>query len=167
MTSQPSKPVGAILLVFALSAHAEPLDIKPGLWTNTSTTTISGMPVPAEALKNMPPEQRAQLEAAMKAHQSAGPETITEETCITKEDLNKPFDNEDNENCTNTIVSATAAHAEYKIDCTGSDAHHGVMKIDALSRESVKFTLLMKTDNATVTNETVSKWVADDCGNVE
>jgi hypothetical protein len=169
MTQRISTGFGAILMLCSLSAHAEPLDIKLGLWESTSTTDISGMPVPAEVLKNMPPDRRARFEAAMKARQADGPKSITDQTCMTKDDLNRPFDtkNDEDENCTNTIVTATRTHAEYKIECTGPEARNGVMHAEALSRESVKYTIVMNTGNGTVTNEITSKWIAADCGNVQ
>lgn len=157
----------AILMLSSLSLHAEPLDVKLGLWKTTSTTDISGMPVPDEVLRNLPPDRRARFESAMKARRANGPKSHTENTCITKKDLDRPFNkNDDDKNCKYTIVSATHTHAEYKIECTGPEAHNGVMHIEALSRESIKATIKMNTGNGTVTNETTSKWVAADCGNV-
>jgi len=158
---------GAAFMLSSLSIHAEPLDVKLGLWETTSTTDMSGMPVPAEVLKSMPPENRARFEAAMKARQAAGPKSHTEKTCLTKEDLNRPFDKSDSDkNCKNTTVSATRTHAEYKIECTGEDAHTGMMRMEALSRESIKATMKMNAGNGAVTNEMTLKWVAADCGDV-
>jgi hypothetical protein len=155
-----------ILMLSSLSAHTEPLDVKLSLWETTSTTDFSGMPVPDEVIKNMPPDRRARFETAMKAHQANGPKSHTEKTCLTKEDLNRPFVKNDDKNCKNTIVSATRTHAEYKFACAGPEAHRGVMHIEVLSRESVKITVKMNTGNGSVTKETTSKWVAADCDKV-
>ena len=168
-TTQILTVCGVILMQSTLSVHAESLDVKLGLWETTYTTDISGMPIPSDALKNMPPEQRARLESAMKARQAQGPKSKTIKSCMTKEDLNRPFDkrNDEDKNCTNTIVSATRTHAEYKIECTGPGAHSGVMHIEALSRERVKASIKMNSGNGAMTNEMTSKWIAADCGNVK
>src|SRR5882724_1490051 len=47
----------------------QPLDVKTGLWETTTTNTHSGeMPLPAELLDRLTPEQRARMEARMKAN---------------------------------------------------------------------------------------------------
>ncbi len=168
MTQRITTGFAAILLLSVLPVHADPLDVKLGLWETTSTTDISGMPIPAEVLQNMPPERRASFEAAMKARQAHGPKSTTIKTCMTKEDLNRPFDKKGDEdkNCTNTLVTATSTRAEYRIECTGPKAHKGVINVEALSRDRMKATVKMNTGTGTVTNGTTSKWIAADCGNV-
>lgn len=158
----------AVLILSSLAIHAEPLDVKTGLWETTFTTDMSGMKMPSEVINSMPPERRARMEAAMKARQASGPKSTTDKTCLTKEDLNRPFDQTDGDpDCKNTIVSATSTHAEYKIVCTGSESRNGSMQIDALSRESIKATMKMNTSNGPVSNQITSKWVAADCGDVQ
>lgn len=157
---------GAVLMLSSLAIHAEPLDVKTGLWETTFTADISGMTVPSEILNSMPPEKRARIEAAMKARQTGEPKRHTEKTCLTEEDLTRPFDKTDDPDCKNTIVSATSTHAEYKIVCTGAGPRNGSMEIEALSRESIKATMKMKTPNGPVSNEMTSKWLAADCGDV-
>jgi len=169
MTQRITTASGAILMLLSLSAHAEPLDIKLGLWESTSTTNTSGMTMPIDVLNNLPAERRARIEASMKARQIHGPKSSTEKSCMTKEDLNKPFEDKDgaDKNCTSTIVTATRTHAEYRIECTGPEAHNAVMKVEAISRESLKATMVMNTGTGTVTNEITSKWISADCGNVQ
>ena len=88
---------------------------------------------------------------------------------MTREKLNRPFEKKDDtdKSCTNTVVSATRTHAEYKILCTGSTAHTGAMTIDTISHEQVKATIKMNAGNGTVTNESTSKWISADCGKVK
>jgi hypothetical protein len=168
MTQAITTAFGAILMLSSLVVHAEPLDVRLGLWETTTTTDVSGMPIPSDVLNKLPPERRARFEAAMKARQAHGPKSYTGKTCMTKEDLNRPFTNKDDKdkNCTSTIVTATRTHAEYRIECTGAEAHSGVMQIEALSPEQVKATMTMNTGNGAVTNELSSKWIGADCGNV-
>lgn len=50
----------------------EPLNMKLGLWERTSTFTKSGeMPIPAEVLNRLTPEQRARIEERAKANSAA------------------------------------------------------------------------------------------------
>lgn len=161
--------LAATLLLSTLSVHADPLDVKLGLWEITYTTQMTGMPIPESALKDMAPEQRARLEAIMKKRQALGPQSHTHKTCLTQEKMNRPFDKQgdgEDKNCTNTILTATRTEQEYKIQCTGPDAHSGVMHIDALSRESIKSTIKMNSGQGTVNNEMTGHWIAADCGKV-
>src|SRR5262245_15708355 len=69
--------LGAVLV-----AQAPALDVKFGLWENTIVMNMGGAP-PVDTSK-MTPEQAAQMAAAMKA---MGERTVTDKTCVTKEDL--------------------------------------------------------------------------------
>ncbi|HTE88846.1 MAG TPA: hypothetical protein VK639_07845 [Terriglobales bacterium] len=47
----------------------QPLNVKTGLWETTTTRITSGeIPIPAEMLARLTPEQRAKMEARMKAN---------------------------------------------------------------------------------------------------
>lgn len=65
------------LLLSTLPVHADPLDLKLGLWEISYTTQMSGMSIPESALKEMRPEQRARIEAAMKKRQAQAPQSHT------------------------------------------------------------------------------------------
>lgn len=157
------------LLLSTLPVHADPLDVKLGLWETTATTQMNGMLMPESVLKEMPPEQRARLEAAMKKRQAQGPQSHTDKTCLTQEKLSRPFDKQDDEKdekCTHTTLTATRTVQEYKIQCTGSNPHTGVMRIEALSRERVKSTIKMNSTHGAVNVEMNGHWLAADCGKV-
>ncbi|HEY1242524.1 MAG TPA: hypothetical protein VGF16_18310, partial [Bryobacteraceae bacterium] len=86
----------AITILYPLASWGaddfKPMDVKTGLWESTMTNQMSGqMPIPAEALAKLTPEQRARIEQAMKARASQGPKTSTNRSCVTKEQLNKPM----------------------------------------------------------------------------
>jgi len=167
LTQRITPAFGALLLLFTFTVHAAPLDIKPGLWEVSSKTDMSGSPIPAEVLAQMPPDRREQMMAMFKNRKAA---THTIQTCITKDDLGRPFKAQDEEaGCKSTIVTATPTKAEYKIQCSGSEAHSGVMKIEALSRESIRGSTIMQVNSgkATVANEMSGRWVAANCGNVK
>jgi len=156
------------LLASALPVHAaEPMDLKLGLWETTVTTNISGSLMSESTLKQMSPEQRARIEAAMKKRAADGPKAHTTRTCLTKEKLNRPFDKQGesgNGKCTNTVVTATRTVQDYKIQCTGPDARSGVMHMEAQSPERFKSTVKMTSSRSTVNVELNGRWVAADCG---
>ena len=45
------------------------------------------MSMPADAMANMTPQQKAQMEAMMKQMAASGPKTITERSCVTDKDI--------------------------------------------------------------------------------
>src|ERR1051326_794273 len=52
--AKPDAPAGVKL---------QPMDVKPGLWETNTTMTVAGeMPVPAEMLNRLTPEQRARID---------------------------------------------------------------------------------------------------------
>ena len=160
---------GLVPVLAAGTAAAAPLDVKLGLWETTSITHMSGIPIPADALANMPPAQRAKLEAMMSARQAQPGRNHTSKSCVTQADLDRPFQSPERaaEKCTQTVVNSSATQAEYKIQCSGSSAHQGVMHIEALSREQVKESFTMNAGNGTVSSEGSSRWLSADCGTVK
>ena len=101
----------------------QPLDVKPGLWETTTTTEMGGMPpMPADVLAKMTPEQRAKMEAAMKARAAQGAKTTTRRTCWTKEELSKPLTfGDDDKSCQRTIISSSRSKQEGHLECTQRD----------------------------------------------
>ena len=168
MLTQGIKPAfGTLLLLSTLSVHAAPLDIKTGLWEVSSKTDMSGATIPAGVLEKLPPDRRAKMMAILKNRKAA---MNTIQSCVTKDDLDRPFKAQDEEeNCKSTVVTATPTKAEYKIQCSGSEAHSGVMKIEALSRESIRSSTIMQVNSGkgTVANEMSARWISANCGNVK
>jgi hypothetical protein len=124
-------------------------NMKTGLWEITETHTMTGMPampsIPPEALANMSPEQRAQMEARMKDSFGGGPKTTTRKSCVTKEKLDKSsvFGDDRNE-CTRTVLSSSSTMTEVKIHCAQKDmTSDGTFKFEALSPENVKGAMRM------------------------
>jgi hypothetical protein len=156
-------------LVGATVARADDkFDVKLGLWEVTSTTEMSGMP-PIDTSK-LTPEQRARLEAAMKARQ--GTQTRTSKSCLTKEKLEKelfPVDKDDG-SCKRTVISSSRTLREEKFECADRNKMTGHLRFEAASRERVNGTVQMKagegaqvmTGNSTLK----AKWLGADCGDV-
>jgi len=148
------------------------LNVKPGLWETTSTVTRSGeMPIPAEFLARMTPEQRANLEARMKANAAQNTKTHTYKTCETKEKLQRtPF--ADAKECSFTIVSSTSSKAELRMSCqTEGLKSSGDMLVEALSPESIRGSGHMTATgggrNMNMNTMLSSKWLGSTCGDIK
>jgi len=165
----------AILLLAAPAAWAAdpvPMDVKPGQWEATVTTQIAGMQgkqmpqISPEQLAKLPPEQRARLEAVLKLS-GGGPQTTTSKTCVKKEDLTKlPLNND--QSCKTTLVSSSRTKQELQMACDrNGNKQTGTMTIEALSPESIKFTVVAgATDNGKTMNMNItgtSKWLGPVC----
>src|SRR5579862_2888392 len=88
--------LSATLVAAAWAADTTPLNVKTGEWEVTTSTESSGqLPIPEEMLNKLTPEQRARMEAAMKARGAGGPRTSVRKNCVKKEDLDKAFGNDE------------------------------------------------------------------------
>lgn len=161
--------LAAFLLRSGSARAAEPLKplaVKPGLWETTLTLKTSGPP-PAmqEALAKMSPEQRAKVEAAFPRE----PKKMVSKACITKEDLEKPFDfGEEEEDCHRTLVRATASEQEFRVECGKGDSKHvSEVHVVAVDSEHVKMSTTTTSSKGakqldfSATAET--RWIGEDC----
>ena len=144
----PTKSLFVLILIATVAVWAAdsvvPLNVKEGLWEVTSTHSMTGLPgapnIPADKLAQMPPEQRARIEAMI----NGTPTTQVTKDCVTKEKLEKQlaFNQNANKECTRTVVSSTASKLEMKIHCTGQGKDHmstdGTFVLEATSSESAK-----------------------------
>ena len=116
----------------------QPLDVKLGLWETSTTTDMSGMPpMPADLLAKLTPEQRAKMEAAMKARAAQGAKTTTRRTCLTKEELSKALTfGDDDKSCQRTIISSSRSKQEVHLECTNETMKRsGDVHIEAINAE--------------------------------
>ena len=148
-------------------------NIKPGLWEVTTNPHISGeMPIPEDQLAKMTPEQRARLEAAVKAHQSK--QRVYKE-CMTPEKIARGFDidrNGDDSSCKRNVVSSSANELTLHDECskpdrkTSMDVH---FEVKGGTQMSGKINVVMTSAGKTMTvNSTVQgKWLGANCGTVK
>jgi hypothetical protein len=151
----------------AVSARADSLDLKLGLWETTFTTQVSGMLVPDAELQKMPPAQRERMEAMMKKQQADGPKTRTTKTCLTKEKLGRAFEKaeaDEEKNCKRTVLVATPSKQEVTIACTGDRPQTKEWRMEATSPESAKGNVKVVSGSGSVTMSFTAKWVASGCG---
>lgn len=137
--------LGATMLL--ASGKLQPLNIKPGLWQMTMTTTASGLPpIPADMqakLAQMTPEQRARMEALMNKMPSGTPTTRTYKTCLTKEKLDKNPFADPKQNCTWSVLSSTGTRMDATGTCSlGEQGMKGDfdVHVEVINSENVKGT---------------------------
>jgi len=157
----------AAIACFALWA-VEPLNVKLGQWETTTTTQTAGLPpIPQEIMDKMTPEQRAMMEQRMKGNGTA--RTITNKSCMTKDDLDKAMKlGADEQGCSRTVITSTSTRQEIKVECNREGAKAaGTVKIEATSSDTVKGSMQMAvTTNGhtmNVNNSFTSKWLGPVC----
>jgi hypothetical protein len=164
--------IGLVLLAGMMSAAdtVTPLDLRPGLWEGTTTIERNGTPpIPPELLSRMTPEQKAELEARIKAGPSQGSQTNSHKQCVTKQDLQKPFIfGQDNGLCQRTVVSASSSKQEFRIACSGAIYEAaGIVRVEAIDREHVKFTSEVTSGDGPhpmkIKVTGLGKWVGEAC----
>jgi len=140
-----------LIVVSSLASMAQnkftPPNVKEGLWEVTMTASGSGMPgMPADALAKLPPDQRAQVEAMMKARGvTMNGNTTVVKSCVTKEKMERGMAfSEKRGNCTPTVVKSSASHMEIKLHCeeTKDNGKQSTVDssttIDVVSQDSIK-----------------------------
>jgi hypothetical protein len=162
-------PLAATLFCAAACvAQNTPLSVKTGEWESTMTSETSGqLPIPQEMIDKMTPEQRAKMEAMMKARGMQGPRTTVTKSCVKQEDLDKPFGRE-NKSCKQSIVTSSATQQEIHMECDmGGGKQVGTLKFEAVDSSTVKGSMQMTASNAGRTmniNSTFSaKWLGPAC----
>ena len=160
----------ALLCATAWAADPTPLNVKTGQWETTMTTETAGqLPIPQEMLDKMTPEQRARMEAAMKARGAQGARTNAHKSCVKKEDLDKPFgDDEQRKSCKQTIVTSSATRQEIHMDCEiGGGKQSGTLKVEAVDSGNVKGSMQMVASNGgrsmNVNSSFSAKWLGPVC----
>ncbi len=165
--------VATLLISIAVLAQEklQRLNVKTGLWEVTTTINRQGhTPIPAALLDRLTPEQRARMEARLKAQPDQHTSTITHQDCVTEEDLQKmsAFSKNPNFECTQKVLSSTSTVAEVHMDCQGEGIKaNGTMRLQALSSEnvkgSVKMTAIGNGQTMNTDSEFTSRWVSATC----
>lgn len=151
----------------------QPLNVKPGLWETTVMYSMAGqLPMSAEMLNRMTPEQRARLEEAMRA-ESANGHTTTYKNCMKKQDLENP-DFTDKKQCTWTTLESSSTRVKGSASCDYKDQGmkvSGSGEFVAVDQEHVKGNMHMTANGGGREMNTnsvfTSKWLRSDCGNVD
>ncbi len=159
----PATALAGLALLPFVPAQAEPMNLKLGLWEHSQSTQLDGMALPEAALKNLPPEQRAQMEAMLRQSQGA----VVVRSCVTQDKLGKPLvepGDSDAARCTHTLVKSTRTVQEISFRCSKPEESTGTMRLEAQSPERYKGTLTMNSPRGKVTTQMQGRWISADCG---
>jgi hypothetical protein len=162
-------------------AQNQPLDVRTGLWEFSTQREMTGMPkmpkmpaLPPEVLAKMPPAQRAQLEAALKARRNAGSGKHVSKVCITAESLRKGpnFGMARELNCKRTQNVSTAQGWHVQEVCR-PNGRKQIMDIDykVVTREAIEGAVHIAMQdgarNITMNQTSRGRWLGPDCGDVK
>jgi hypothetical protein len=171
ITFRPATVLICVAVALPLLA-AEKLDARIGQWETTATTTMGGAPMgslatlPPEALLQLTPAQRAQMEQAMNM-MSGKPVTSTTKACVTEKDLAEgafQAQLQQDMKCTYTTVSSTPKRQEATFKCTSPNGPaDGKMVIDVVDAAHVKGTMQIKAMQVTIDSKFDSKWLGANC----
>lgn len=128
----------ALAVATPLYALADSFNAKAGAWEMTTTTLTEGVPVPADALAKMPPEQRAKIEKAMNAR-AGKPATHVTKSCVTKADLDQDrvIKSDDEGQCKKKIISKSANKVVFEQTCAAPRASTSKVMFEARTPESI------------------------------
>jgi len=169
--------MAALVLVTALPALAQPLDIRPGLWE--VSVQRSGTPVmpemsqmPPEMLAQLPPAQRAQIEAMMRTRRTVAPGVQAHKVCVTQASLEKTPDfGMAQQGCTRTKDVRSAGGWQVQEVCrSGGNRQTLDIRYEVVDRQTIRGTVKVAiSDGAdlTMTQEMHGRWLAVDCGDVK
>lgn len=160
---------GAAALAVALPLlAAEKLAVKTGLWETTVAMQIGGVSIPQEQLDKIPPAQRAQMEQMFKQMGIGAKRTITEQSCVTEEDLQqnafgKSLE-QDLQNCDYQQVASTSKRQELTFQCkTAGGNATGRIVVEATSDSRVQGTMQARMPQGSMDATFESKWLAAGC----
>lgn len=163
--------LAAAALAGAAHAQSSP-PIKPGLWQVQVENDGQKMPDMSEHLKNMPPEQRKQVEAMMKQRgvdMSGGAGGM--KVCHTKESLDQGRWQAEQGNCKTDILSRSSTQWKWRSACTHPKAESvGEANFDNAESYTVVSTTTMAGPGGTpktVKSTIRSKWLGADCGDLK
>ncbi len=174
----------AALLACSLApalAQNRPIDVRTGLWEFSTRREMTGMPkmpempaIPPAALARMPPAQRSQLEAALKARRNAGSGNHVSRVCVTAAALRKgpAFGMSPELNCRRTRNVSTARGWHVQEVCR-PDGRKQIVDINyqVVTREAIEGTVNIAmregARDITMKQATRGRWLGPDCGDVK
>ncbi len=163
---------------FATASAAGPaaINVKPGLWQMSSSGEIKGAPpmpaIPPNVLANMPPAQRARIQAAMAHAMGNAGKPHLYKYCVTEKSLQRGFNPTEQRpgfECKPTVLSRTASSMDVREECTGPRQHvSGRFHFEAPNPVSMIGTINMTMSEGGHTMHVKrvmhGQWIAANCG---
>lgn len=167
-----------LIVAVSISSRAadkvQPLNVKLGLWEVSTTVTSSGeMPIPADMLAKLTPEQRARFEEKMKERAGTKTKARVRKSCLTKEKLESGMDfNEDKASCSRTVLSSSTSNLRVRYQCMLDDVKwSGDVEVEALTPETVKGSMhgsASSGDHTMNNNSTfAARWIGAACSGAD
>ena len=127
---------------------------------------MTGNPIPAASMAQIPPERRGQIMAAMQAR-SGKTDSHVLKKCVTAEDLKNPgaFNHHDDKSCKKTVIAETATQQKYSVVCTGENPSTGTANFSVDSPTSIHGIIDMTPNSgqAKIHVEETGRWLGDSC----
>jgi hypothetical protein len=152
------------------------LHVNTGLWEITSAAKASGATgLPENMLAQLPPAQRAKLEASLKSAMARAEQPHTAKSCITQKDLDRPFhpmESRAGVTCKDTLISSTWTTQVVHVVCTGehqtsdSTATFQAPSPTAMQGE-IDISLVERGHPVTTKVNLSGHWLGADCGSVK
>lgn len=159
--------LGSLLAVAAsLAFAADTLDLKSGLWETTYIVENHNVTIPKTLLDHIPLEQRDEALAAERKRFAQAPQTLTDQSCITAEALQRgslAAADQANPNCTYTIKSQTRTHLEAAMVCSGENAHDTRITIDVTGSDQLKGVVSGRSENGESKVTLSGHWLNANC----
>lgn len=169
--------ITALLFVTGAAWAQQPPPIKPGLWQmqmqHDDPELAASMREMEQEMKNMPPEQRRQMEAMLKQHGVGLGSPGTVKTCLTKEDLarNDWQSPQHQGNCRTTSSTRTGNTWKFHTSCPAPDATEidGEVTFVSPDRYTMKSAVTTTEDGQKKTRRmtATSTWLGADCGGIK
>lgn len=171
---------GALALVLTATAHAQMVQRKPGLWEMQMSGSGAGMNMPnmQEHLAQMPPEQRAQVEAMMKQRGiSFGANSMAMRFCVTPQDVKEEKESADSflkgkgsDHCKSKTLARSATEIKFSAVCKDEDGDTREVdgRIYDLSPERFNMDMTSRSKAHGETKyQQKARWVSADCGSMK
>ena len=173
-----------ISILFAVTAQAGGLNIKPGLWEIQNQMSMNGKQMPdmsqhmAEMQKgmadmqknmaNMPPEMQEKMKAAMAQNNRFGMTDKGITVCMTQEQIDRSeIAHDPNSHCKTVDLQHSGDKTTIKMHCDAPHEADMLTEVTRLSDTEWKSTSHMTTGERTIDSNGHGKWLKADCGDVK
>ena len=168
----------ACVIVAPAAGQNVQFDMRTGLWEITTERSSSGIPaipaIPPGVLEKLPPDQRAQIEGAIRAQKELQAGTHVTKTCVDAETLRKgpDFGVSKLAGCKNVRDDRTARSWTLERVCDERGRTQSInIRYDLDGREKFKGTMDLHMQDSsrkiTVKDALRGRWLSGDCGNVK
>jgi hypothetical protein len=158
-------------------AQAAPAQVmKPGLWELSSKISSSdpavqeGLAAMRQQLANMPPEQRQQIEQAMRQHGmqvDLGPGgAMRTRMCMTREMIEREEFPVQEGDCRQTTTRVSDTRVKVVFSCTNPPDVSGDGEITVLSDTSYRARMRVRSDHGAAETDVTGKWLGANCGSI-